>query len=243
MKKVVVLAIVFLVILISAYKFFNVTEHKSEIPPDLEGIQTAKAELELQQSKGGATENSRPVTGLDDSIAADDIENSADSEFSEGIEAGSSGDEQNGSHELAAWSEDYKKELFLIVDENMPQHAADFMKSQINENSMHINNREPQQDPAIDENWAYIMEQDIRSLINQHELKAGFDTLSVTCKQLSCEIMGVEFTPRSWQKIYVSLLTDLPNVVLPDMNGATPTFSINEGERDLVFGRISFKRS
>ncbi|SNY49520.1 hypothetical protein SAMN06297280_1446 [Arsukibacterium tuosuense] len=245
MKKVVVFAIVFSVILISAYQFFNIAERHSDGPQDLEVRHMPNAELELQQTKVDATGESRQVTGSSVFISIDDIEKTVDSaaELAGQMGRGSSAQEENVSYELVSWSEDYKKELFLIVDENMPQHSADFMKLQINKNSSHINNNELKQDPAIDENWAYIMEQDIRSLINQHQLKAEFDILSVTCKQLSCEILGIEYTAQSWQKIYVSLLTALPNVVFPDVGGAAPTFSINEGARDLVFGRISFKKS
>lgn len=147
------------------------------------------------------------------------------------------------SEELVSWSKDYQKELFNIVDENMPTHTADFMKLQLSKNSFLLNNSELKQDLEEDDNWAFLMEDNIRSAIEQHELKPDFDILSIKCKQLSCEVMGIERAVNTWHSIYVSLISTLPNAIFPSVNDGSGSYSVKEGVVDYSFSNISFKKS
>lgn len=144
--------------------------------------------------------------------------------------------------ELASWKKQYKNNLFLVVDENMSQQTAEFMKMQLMKNSVHLNNTELKQELSEDTNWAYLMEEDIRSSINHHSLSNHFTLLSATCNQLTCEIIGLEKKPDIWHKIYISLLSTIPNITLPSANTPPANFSIKEGDIDITFSTLVFSK-
>ena len=130
---------------------------------------------------------------------------------------------KNSDEQLALldWSSKHRNNLAQVIDESLPTNVANVMKLVVFKDNMMLDQALAQQEQDVDEAWAYITEQQVRDHIFQHELAHGIDLLSVTCKQLMCDILGVEREAHAWFEIYKSLYA-LPNIRYPD-NEYQPT--------------------
>lgn len=247
MKNSILIPTVAVVGIVSFYYFSKPSVKEIKIDEKVESVSLSKEEYELLL---GAKQGSKPQQeDALDNIAFIPVSSHtvgkqhSDVEFKSSESITTFPEQGAKSEVLVAWSKEYEKQLFDIVENNMSTHTADFMKLQLTKNSFLLNNRQLKQDSEEDANWAYLMEDNIRSAIEQHELKPDFDILSIKCKQLSCEIMGIERAVNTWHNIYVSLLSELPNAIFPDINDGSSSYSIKEGDVDYSFSNISFERS
>jgi len=110
--------------------------------------------------------------------------------------------------ELNEWTDSHKKELFKILDEKIPSDFLEGLKTAILKDNDFINSPTVRQDPAIDSDWGIMMEYQLRDVIERHPSIAGFEIFSISCKQLTCEILGVENEPYSWMPIMNSFFKD-----------------------------------
>lgn len=125
----------------------------------------------------------------------------------------------------------------------MSHETAEHMKLQISKDNEFLSQPPINQDPIEDENWAYNMEQQLKVLISQHELSDSFELLNLSCKQLMCDILGVEKDGNTWFKLYISILQAAPNAEFPDDNNATKSVQYMEGDIAVVYSQIKFKSS
>jgi hypothetical protein len=95
------------------------------------------------------------------------------------------------------------------------------MLEQVTSENPFLNELTLKQDPAIDEQWVYILEQEIRDVILQHPLANKLELFSVTCKQLTCELTGKELVAGTWQQVFIALFTYIvqSGKTLADDNG------------------------
>lgn len=247
MKKSVFILTAAVAVIISFYYFSKPTVKEINVDEQVESVSISKEEYESllaakKENKLQQSETLGSTTFIPVSNATIDKQNS-DVEFNPSESITTISEQGAKSELLVAWSKEYENELFGIVENNMSTRTADFMKLQLTKNSFLLNNHELKQDAGEDDNWAYLMEDNIRSAIEQHELKPDFDILSIKCKQLSCEIMGIERAVNTWQTIYVSLFSVLPSAIFPDINDGPTSYSIKEGDVDYSFSNISFKKS
>jgi hypothetical protein len=249
MKKNIFILTAAVIAIVSFFYFFKVPIKETTVEDQVESISISKEEyaslLAAKQSNKTLQANTlESMAFIPVSTATDDKQmSSVDVEFESQQNVTNIVEQRDTSELLVAWSKAYQKELFDIVDNNMPAHTADFMKLQLNKNSLLLNNRKLKQNAQEDENWAFLMEDNIRFAIEQHELKPDFDILSIKCKQLSCEIIGIERGVDTWHEIYVSLFSALPNAIFPDINDSPRSYSIREGDVDYSFSNISFEKS
>ncbi|MFT5529084.1 MAG: hypothetical protein ACI9C0_000753 [Alteromonadaceae bacterium] len=145
--------------------------------------------------------------------------------------------------ELEEWSVVHKDQINELVTAHMSSENAEHMKLQISKDNEFLTKPPIKQDPIEDDNWAYNMEQQLKLLISQHELSDKFQLLNLSCKQLMCDIFGVEKEGNSWFKLYVSLLQNAPNVEFPDGSNDPKSVVYMENDVAVVYSQIRFKSS
>ncbi len=145
--------------------------------------------------------------------------------------------------ELEEWSVIHKEQINELISAHMSSETAEHMKMQILKDNEFLSQPPINQDPIEDENWAYNMEQQLKVLISQHELSDAFELLNLSCKQLMCDILGVEKEGNTWFKVYISLLQTAPNAEFPNGNNAPKSVQYMEGDVSVVYSQIKFKSS
>lgn len=145
--------------------------------------------------------------------------------------------------ELIEWTTQHTEQINDLVSAHMSAETADHMKLQILKDNKFLTQTEIKQDPIEDQNWAFNMEQELRLLISQHELSEHFELLKLSCKQLTCDILGIEKVSDSWFKLYISLLYTAANVDLSDDKDAPKSVVYLEGDVRIVYSQIIFKGS
>jgi len=145
--------------------------------------------------------------------------------------------------ELEEWSVAHKDQINELVTAHMTSENAEHMKLQISKDNEFLTQPPIKQDPIEDDNWAYNMEQQLKLLISQHELSDKFQLLNLSCKQLMCDIFGVEKEGNTWFKLYVSLLQNAPKVEFPDGNNDPKSVVYMENNVAVVYSQIRFKSS
>ncbi|WP_206486532.1 hypothetical protein [Thalassotalea sp. G2M2-11] len=145
--------------------------------------------------------------------------------------------------ELEEWSIVHKDHINELVTAHMSSENAEHMKLQISKDNEFLTQPPIKQDPIEDDNWAYNMEQQLKLLISQHELSDKFQLLNLSCKQLMCDIFGVEKESNIWFKLYVSLLQNAPKVEFPDGNNDPKSVIYMENDVAVVYSQIRFKSS
>jgi hypothetical protein len=93
--------------------------------------------------------------------------------------------------ELNDWAESHKKILYDLIESKLPEKAASNLKKLILIQNQSIEPRTVYQDAVLDEAWAYQMEQTLNDLIMQYEPSYGTEIVNITCKQLICEVLGI----------------------------------------------------
>lgn len=143
---------------------------------------------------------------------------------------------------LIDWSVNHKNKLHQIFDENMPQSISSSMKSSLVNNNTMLNDPTVEQDTIEDDNWAFLMEQDIRAHITQHDLSAGFDILNISCKQLICDIVGIERQANSWLPIYRGFYS-FPNIRFRSEGKKPKNIVRTDQGIQYIYAQIIFKPS
>lgn len=145
--------------------------------------------------------------------------------------------------ELEEWSAVHKEQINELVSAHLSNETAEHMKLQISKDNDFLSQPPIKQDPIEDDNWAYNMEQQLKVLIYQHELSESFELLNLSCKQLMCDILGVEKENRAWFKLYVNLLQNAPNIEMPDGNNDPKSVVYRENDVAVVYSQFRFKSS
>jgi hypothetical protein len=145
--------------------------------------------------------------------------------------------------ELEEWSAVHKEQINELISAHMSGETAEHMKLQILKDNEFLSKPPINQDPIEDENWAYNMEQQLKLLISQHELSDSFELLNLSCKQLLCDILGVEKDGNTWFKLYINLLQTAPNAEFPDGNNDPKSVQYMEGDIAVIYSQIRFKSS
>ncbi len=138
------------------------------------------------------------------------------------------------------WSDDHKNELDTVIDSYLSGDAADYFKTSILKSNDLYENQTIEQDETDDEIWSYLMEQDINALIMQHEHNNAIDLITVTCKQLICEIILIENQPGFWWEIYKSLRMQLPNVQRPTEGNRPRNITNSQSDIKFLYSQIKF---
>lgn len=146
--------------------------------------------------------------------------------------------------ELREWASKHKAELNDLINTHVPNHIAEDMLNMVTNNNEFLTQPAVKQDPAVDSNWAFNTEQELRSYIENHPESTNFDLISVSCKQLKCDVLGIEKQAQSWIKIFFSMFKNLPNVNPPDSSGDTNSFSfLNGDDTTSIYYQLKFKPS
>lgn len=166
-------------------------------------------------------------------------------EFGEIAKAHSALDQDNAAAKKAMheWGALHKTKLQQAITENVPDMLAEGMSEMISQDNNFLSDAEILQDSQLDENWAYIMERDIHSLIRQNSASTDFNLLMLTCKQLTCDILGVEHNSGIWHKIYFNLLRSLPSIQLPSVSDGRKNVSFSEGNVSYIYTQLKFKQN
>lgn len=146
--------------------------------------------------------------------------------------------------ELEQWAKQHKAELNDLIVAHIPDSVGPSLFKQININNEFLSEPKMKQEPELDSNWAYNAEQELKTYIENHEQAANFELINVTCKQLKCEILGIEKEAQAWLKIFFSMFKNLPNVNPPDSSGDTTSISYLNGDNTTsIYYQLKFKPS
>lgn len=128
--------------------------------------------------------------------------------------------------ELNNWITEHKNSLRDNFQNNLPISILDDMLKQVTSENPFLNEFSVKQDPVIDEQWAYRMEQEIRDVILRHSLSNQLELFSVICKQLTCELTGKELSAGTWHQVFISLFTHIieSGKTLADDNGKNVSY-------------------
>jgi len=145
--------------------------------------------------------------------------------------------------ELQRWSADHKNRISELIHQYMSNDNAEHMKYQILKDNDYFVQPSIKQDSVIDSYWSSNMEVQLKSLIESHEQNEKFELLHISCKQLMCDILGIEKEENTWFNLYVSLLQKSPSVDFPDGNNNPKSVVHMENDVAVVYSQIRFKSS
>ena len=142
-------------------------------------------------------------------------------------------------HELESWTEQHKADLHESLKLNVPVSIVDGMLEQIAIDNDFLDKPSIKQDPVVDEQWAYTMEQELRDVIQQHALANQLELFNVVCKQLTCELTGKELVAGTWQQVFIAVFSYIVKSgknLADDNNGKNVSYL----EDDLVYFYTQF---
>ena len=142
--------------------------------------------------------------------------------------------------ELNDWTAVHKEDLMKLLSDRLPANFVEDLTKAILKDNTFLNSPTIQQDPAIVSDWAQMMEYHLRDVMERHPLIAGFQIYSLTCKQLTCEILGAENEPFSWMPIMNSFFKD--PIINKNLNA--PSIKGHSYPRDKInywYIRLGFK--
>lgn len=143
--------------------------------------------------------------------------------------------------ELIQWAAQHKADLNELITTHVPGHIAENMFNKIAENNDFLAEPKMKQAPELDANWAYNTEQELTNYINNHSEAKHFDLISVSCKQLKCDVLGIEKEAQAWLKIFFSMFKNIPSVNPPDSSGDTKSLSyLNGDETSSIYYQLKF---
>jgi len=144
--------------------------------------------------------------------------------------------------ELKVWSENHKKNLKELVNKILPAERAQALMVAIMKNNPFLNEAVVKQDVYSDEEWSYKMTAIINNLILQHPYGLDIEVLSLTCKQLTCEMIVRQLVNGSWFEIYPDLmryfLSNQYIIQTKDMK----QFRFKNGEEYLFYQHLIFAK-
>ncbi len=108
--------------------------------------------------------------------------------------------------DLQVWSSNHKESLKDLLDNNLPVEHAEKLMELIEKDNPFLNEPQVNQDSNRDEAWAYKMLEIFNNEISQHQNALDIEVMSLTCKQLTCEMLVREITSGKWMEVYISLI-------------------------------------
>ncbi|WP_371189260.1 hypothetical protein [Thalassotalea maritima] len=214
----------------------NHSEHSNIVEPSQESdLETIEPSI-VQESK--ALSNPPNMPGESATITLQNVDDTTTP--SNDISEDASIENTYAQEELKQWSIEHKEKLDQIIDDNMPESIASMMKSAIGNNNHMLNEASLRQDDIDDANWSYLMEQDIRAYITQNELAAGFELLNISCKQLICDVIGIEREAPAWFQIYKGFYS-FPNILFPTDGNRPLNIQRMDNGIPYIYAQIMFK--
>jgi len=145
--------------------------------------------------------------------------------------------------ELKEWTMEHKERIDELITANMSSSVSEGMKAQVIKDNDFLTKPELKQDSTEDENWSYNMEQEINRIIAEQALGDKFELLNISCKQLTCDILGVEKEGNTWFKLYVNILKNAPMAEFPNGENAPKSLVYMDNGKSLIYSQIRFKSS
>ncbi len=108
--------------------------------------------------------------------------------------------------ELQTWSEAHKISIKELLNNNLAEEQAEKLMNQITRENPFLSDPTVHQDANSDEQWSYKMTEIINHQIAQHPNGVDLEILSLTCKQLTCELLVREIVRGSWFRVYPALI-------------------------------------
>ena len=105
------------------------------------------------------------------------------------------------SKELRQWSEAHKTEVGEVIAKMASESTAESMTQKIYEGSQFLSEMEETLDQSSNEFWAYQAKAELETLIYSHPLAHDVEIVSLSCKQLMCELIAVVNNLDSWFQI------------------------------------------
>lgn len=112
----------------------------------------------------------------------------------------------------AEWARTHAQNLYDTFDRWASKETAWGMRDAVGKNSAFIRPREKVMDDATDENWALVKQQELRDIMQANSRASEFELVSLTCKQLMCEIVGSTRSIDVWRGIFRDLLVQAKNI-------------------------------
>ncbi|MDN4504342.1 hypothetical protein QX776_18175 [Alteromonadaceae bacterium BrNp21-10] len=144
-------------------------------------------------------------------------------------------------NDLAEWMVVHKEHIDDLVTAYMPAEIAELMKIQIMKDNDFLNKPELKQDSNTDDNWSYTMQQELRRVIENHELGDKFEVLNLACKQLVCDILGIEKEAQVWAKIHIYIMQNVPLIDYPTGDNDPKSLVFMVDDVGVVYFQIRFK--
>ena len=142
--------------------------------------------------------------------------------------------------ELEAWTENHKQNLKELVDNNFPKDKAERLFDYILRDNPFLNEPSLNQDVYSDEEWSYKMKETISSVISQHPIGFEIEVLSLTCKQLTCEMMVRQLVNGSWYEIYSALMGYFISNQYAIQTQDMKQFRFKNGEEYIIYQHFIF---
>lgn len=205
-------------------------------------IQTAKVsvDIEQQQNNVGKSDSIEPT---DNDQKQHKQEQNDQAIVSSSIEPPSVSEENKEQMvELATWAEQHKNKINDLITAHAPDAVAEHMVKKVSEDNDFLSAPELKQDLEQDENWAYNTEQELKTYINNHQFAEQFQLLNLSCKQLTCDILGIEKAPQAWLQIFFSMFSNINNLLPPDETKPTRSVSYMNGDNtSTIYYQLQFK--
>lgn len=142
---------------------------------------------------------------------------------------------------LQEWGEQHNSELEILIATHMPTDIAPHMLEQVKLDNQFLSSPEIKQPLAQDNLWAYNKEQELKAYIARHELADKFELLNVSCKQLMCDVLGLEQEPQAWIKIFFSMFKNITNMMTPnESQGAKAINYVNGDGSTSIYFQLKF---
>jgi len=209
----------------------------------------AKTARETQNSPVVAT-STAPVAELANNKALSDVRtSSADtttlaSDVAQYADVELSNEEREElRQDLQQWSASHTDDLNELITAHMSGSAAKHLQTQILENNTLLSEPPIKQDGANDLNWSYDMEQHLRDVIGELASDGQLELLSLSCKQLVCDVLGLEQEPHAWLKIYINILHSVPNVIRSNDSSEFTPISYLDGDVQVLYDQIRFSKA
>jgi hypothetical protein len=145
-----------------------------------------------------------------------------------------------GKQELEDWSSNHREHLLNIIDAKVPDGLKKKYIDIMSKENDFLDAPTIKQDPVIDSDWAFMMEQQLREIIEEDESSDNFELYSLTCKQLTCEIVGGETVANTWTAIFTNLMGNQELAVQLDHQYVQGS-SISKDGINYVYFQLKFK--
>ena len=166
------------------------------------------------------------IISLDDSLTDNNTQELPETEVNEHSEMEKIALQEQ---ELSDWAFEHKEWLYKMLQTKADAFSDKaFIKNFLEPGIEHLNDDDKRsfqniglyrevpillQEPETDDIWANRTEKSIRHIIESQIQDNNFELYSVTCKQLTCEIIGAEHFPGSWSSFSLYLSGQLKDSI------------------------------